>query len=524
MEIAPQFPLDNSSSAERKVFKAIKYYRTTDCDPKAFHSLLLKDHGLKRIGEADFVIVSTHGLFVLEVKGGRINVENRTWTTKNRDDVIETIQDPFKQAETAVHAINNSIKKFAKTDESRIPLGYGVVFPNTDWKVKGIEWDSEMICDKRDMADFQHWLDEFFDYWNNKRPNNKNLLSQSDIDNIAQYISPRFELVEPLFDRINFINKQVVRFTEDQYHFVTIAMANPRVICQGGAGTGKTFVAAELAKRLNELGKTTLLVCKSTWLKHYLSTRINNPNLTLINSDALSQLKRTTGISEYDVLIVDEGQDLLNQRDLQRLSDVVKGGFADGQWYFFHDNNNQANLLQQTEPDAIQILLDHTPTQLPLSTNCRNTQKILEHIQTQLGCDIGTSSIVEGPEVVHIYEQETQAIKRLQLIIEELHESSIDLGTVTILSPVQLRHSIVSKLPPDYLKAITVLDDYRVRSMPFEGISFAQVKDFKGLENDVIILVDLPPPEDIQESESKANHYVGMSRARALLYCFWAYL
>jgi hypothetical protein len=43
-------------------------------------------------------------------------------------------------------------------------------------------------------------------------------------------------------------------------------------------------------------------------------------------------------------------------------------------------------------------------------------------------------------------------------------------------------------LSPETQSMISELDDYKVRKIPFDGITFSQIKDFKGLENDVIIL------------------------------------
>lgn len=46
-------------------------------------------------------------------------------------------------------------------------------------------------------------------------------------------------------------------------------------------------------------------------------------------------------------------------------------------------------------------------------------------------------------------------------------------------------------------------------------IGFAQIGDYKGLESEVVVLVDMPRPG---HSETlRPFHYVGMSRARALL-------
>lgn len=59
------------------------------------------------------------------------------------------------------------------------------------------------------------------------------------------------------------------------------------------------------------------------------------------------------------------------------------------------------------------------------------------------------------------------------------------------------------------------LDEYSVKNFPGQQISFAKIGDFKGLENEAIILVDLPPPN--REDGNIAAHYVAMSRARSVL-------
>ncbi|RDH90527.1 MAG: hypothetical protein DIZ77_04520 [endosymbiont of Seepiophila jonesi] len=64
-------------------------------------------------------------------------------------------------------------------------------------------------------------------------------------------------------------------------------------------------------------------------------------------------------------------------------------------------------------------------------------------------------------------------------------------------------------------KGIMILDEYSVKSFPAKQISHAKIRDFKGLENEAIILVDLPPPS--RKDGDIAAHYVAMSRARAVL-------
>ncbi|HEC04793.1 MAG TPA: nuclease, partial [Thiothrix sp.] len=63
---------------------------------------------------------------------------------------------------------------------------------------------------------------------------------------------------------------------------------------------------------------------------------------------------------------------------------------------------------------------------------------------------------------------------------------------------------------------------YSIRNFPISNISFSEIKNFKGLENEVILLIDFPKQENATPMESKVLHYVAMTRARSLLCVFWS--
>jgi hypothetical protein len=75
--------------------------------------------------------------------------------------------------------------------------------------------------------------------------------------------------------------------------------------------------------------------------------------------------------------------------------------------------------------------------------------------------------------------------------------------------------SSVSLLPASIRENITLLDEYSLRSFPTGQTGFAEIPNFKGLENEVIIIVDLPRPQ--KGKKPLALHYVTMSRARVVL-------
>lgn len=70
MEIIPSKPYPTNSRAELRVFDKLRDAFVNDFSYAALHSLNLTKHKTKRFGEADYVLVTKFGIFVLEVKGG----------------------------------------------------------------------------------------------------------------------------------------------------------------------------------------------------------------------------------------------------------------------------------------------------------------------------------------------------------------------------------------------------------------------------------------------------------------------
>ncbi|MSN97027.1 hypothetical protein F1B92_07625 [Campylobacter sp. FMV-PI01] len=73
---------------------------------------------------------------------------------------------------------------------------------------------------------------------------------------------------------------------------------------------------------------------------------------------------------------------------------------------------------------------------------------------------------------------------------------------------------MVKDLSQKYKNLITVLDDFGCKQD--RKIGFSTIKDFKGLENDIIICIDL-------SSDDILNSYVGFSRVRSCLHIMKKY-
>ena len=488
----------------------------------AFHSLNLTKHPRKRWSEIDFVIVCPYGIYTLEVKGGsiRCNKNSEWFSFKKGGNPHRRIENPFEQSQDAMQALNNDLfDNGILSKKDRISIGFGVVFPHINFTIKGEEWDKETFCDHKEFRNFNSFLEKLFVYFFKKRDHNKKLSIQ-EINNIATYIRPQFELLENTSSKISRISNELVSCTKDQYRFIDVMTSNERILCSGGAGTGKTFLAAELARRLSDNNKNIALICKSIWLKNYLDEAISAPNVFVSTIDAANVNRKRNGIDKYDSLIVDEGQDLFNLNDFETLDSLVDGGLQQGQCCIFHDVNHQSGLFLSFDNDILERFKDYHYINVPLITNCRNSKPILKKVQSSLLVDMGTESIGGGGPKVREKRADSQTlVEELEQELKELLSQDISSNEIHILSPLSFNDSAASKLTGRY--SITELDDYSVKSLPVAELSFSEIKDFKGLESDVIVLIELPHPKDLRTEDEKVLHYVAMSRARALLSIIW---
>lgn len=513
MRMIPAQPHNSNSKAEKKVFDLLRS-AFTDRQQHwfAMHSLNLPRHEYKRFGEMDFVLCGPEGLFVLEVKGGRVACFNGIWETKNRYGETNFLKEsPFKQAETAMRGLVSSLP----ADFQHIVYGYGVVTPDVDWLTHGSEWEAATHADAKACRNFEKWLSRLFAHWQQKN-HNKPLLSSEKLKTLQQILRPDFEAVRPLHADVHMIEERIARLTQDQLHLIDIVEANERVICRGGAGTGKTMLAVELAKRWSSQNKKVALVCFSLWLKTYLNG-LAPSGVVVSTLDALHVTARRAGIDYFDALIVDEGQDVLNFGALEKMESVLQGGLEKGFWCFFHDANNQSGLCGEYDAEAYGFLQSFNPTRVPLTTNCRNTAQILREIQVSLGADLGHASVGEGPAVRMLGATNNESATEIlaQELTKLLNVDGFEPFQIVILSPKPYAQSCVVNLSTRFAPKIVQMDSYSPSKTVRAQVGFAEIANFKGLESEVVILVDLPAPD--QDSWARSHHYIGMSRARALL-------
>ena len=162
-EISP----DIKSNAEKRIFT---WFRD---DPKTkdwivLHSLGIVNHGKCIFGEADFVVlVPRMGMYILEVKGGRVSRNDGEWSFTNRfDETNSKSRGPFDQAREAGFSIAKTIAEKCDSAHSRLKQlfwGYGVMFPDIEYETVSCDEAAWQVFDSKSDASMYNYIFRLFD-------------------------------------------------------------------------------------------------------------------------------------------------------------------------------------------------------------------------------------------------------------------------------------------------------------------------------------------------------------------------
>ena len=506
---------DTESNAEKALFRQLHHLD----DPRwsvALHSLNLSEHLYQRMGEIDFLIVGPHGVFVLEVKGGRVTTERGVWRTRNRYGREQRLRkSPFKQAEQAMHSLRGRLERLLPPELlRRAVFGYAVVLPDMIFDLDSVEWSEELMIDRRQLGrpdGLERSLNRLAAYWRSKPGGRKGTLDDDDIQALVTSIRPDYDAVPTLARSATATEIELAALTERQYRALDTFPRNPRIIYEGGAGTGKTLLAVEMARRGSATGSSVLFTCRSPVIAGYVGAQPGLESVDVVPFDRI----RTVSDRKFDLLVVDEAQDLINQAGLDAFEDLLTGGLNDGRWLVFLDSNNQRGLVGSFDPEAMEYLRLTRPAELSLTDNCRNTATVVQRVTRLTGADVGVSTAGVGPEVRFIREAgAAPTAAAVATALDDLAADGVPADQIMLLSGEDLRQSSFNSLPSRWRQRIDTVDLNSWHSRPRSRLGFARVGDFKGLESPFVILADVAPRDEDRSGSEKAALYVGMTRAR----------
>ena len=281
----PESPVETESNAERKLFERLR--DETPDEIVAFHSVawqLPGKNGRPEQGEADFVLAHPdYGVLTLEVKGGTIRYDAQAgkWFTTGKKGESR-IKDPGRQARSSSHALGRALARSARGGDEAISFGHAVAFPDCRVPRKALRPDlpRELVLDHADIARLPEKVDGLFRHWFD--PDKKAPLGASGIERLERLLANSFELRAPLAFELAEEERRLYRLTEQQYQVLDMLSRQTRVAIAGCAGSGKTFLAAEKARRLAAQGFRVLVVVFNVLLAEHLRRGLaDEPNITV---------------------------------------------------------------------------------------------------------------------------------------------------------------------------------------------------------------------------------------------------
>ena len=560
MMIPPQIESKGISAAERRVFGLLRN------DPATQSWIVLHSLGLSRrlhgpYGEIDFVvIIPTKGIICLEVKGGRVSCQDGIWRTMNRyGNVAELKKSPFMQARDGMFALRNSIiRNFgAGSAESRYPIGCAVVFTDVTCPPLTPEFERSDVIDFDDLRSpisksllrlARRRLRELRRYLPGRRG------TASVAKAIKVFLRPNFEMVVARNVTIDRTETRLLSLTEEQYARLDELEANPRCLFEGAAGTGKTLLALEYARRAARSGSKVLLVCFNRLLGDWLGKQIEDLDVTagtwhaiarrlILKSSVVGEFIRKErdalqnrdlrrlfndlyplygGIameeidSPFDEVVIDEAQDLVNSYTLDFLNLAMSGGFAGGRWAIFGDFTRQALYGENVDPIPVLSRYSEHFVRAKLTLNCRNSRRIAEETTILSGFDKSPFRLGEesGLPVEHRYwKTRSDLLVSLREVLERLDKENIPIVNVILLSQRRLENSGLAGIEKISRFPLVDCSQGVVVASPSD-LKYSTIHSFKGLESQVVIVVDI---DTVDGEKSQSLLYVAMSRARSLL-------
>ena len=485
--IPPTIRSSVRSRAERQVFHILREAPGSE-EWVCLHSLGLAKHEAKRRGEIDFLLITDKAVLVFEVKGGGVARHDGSWTTTDRfGEVHRLAESPFDQASGAMFSLDADLREeFPDTRLSRLLLGYGVIFPDVEFEATGCEGDRALVYDARDRRrPVTDYIARLTTFTRSAQSAPRYAPRRPDRDALVDYLRGDFDLLPALSRRTEDAVSRLLELTREQYLVLDVLRDRPRVVVEGGAGTGKTLLAAEVARQEATVGRRVLLLCFNRLLACHLRETLRREEFPgHLEVDSLHRLMdrliRRTPLTEefesrkasldgdelfwslypeyalvatdekgflpYDSLVVDEAQDMMSGATLDFLDACLAGGLEAGRWRAFFDSNNQAALFGRFEAESYMRLLAFGQSHL-LTTNCRNTVQVTRETEIVTGPSLCSVGRVDGEPVEYRWFRNPEDQRQqLQALFRDLLRKGVRPSDITLLTAKKLVNSCGSGL------------------------------------------------------------------------------
>lgn len=519
-------------SAEHKVLTALE---KLPAPWQVFNTVewrLPGDHG-EVTGEADIVVFHPqHGLLVIEIKAGQVEVREGVWYYASGRPMK---QSPFSQARRNRYALAEKLeRRLGKTALDSLTFTQAVWFPDVRWtnSITILEVPtSDFILDRAALVDPEPHLLRLF----RAASPTPQTWTRAQQQAIRDLLAPDCRLLTPLATRLDDAVIAMHSATNEQMAVMRMLRTQKRLLIEGGAGTGKTLLAISLAREHAALGRRVLFTCYNKALAQQIAAAVADIPAIRVQHfhDMVARCVREAGLEyrvpkdpadrvgffrddcpellmlaserlaeRYDTLIVDEGADFMATWWLA-LEALGGSGFH---WYCFYDRH-QTIFTHQQDWSA-----PFPGEPIPLETNLRNTRPVGELAALLGHCPVPAFRVEDGlaPVITEYADFERMAVGLRELLHHLIHRELVVPERIAVLAPH--KPSNPQSTWAEGLREIATHDD--LATVIPGKVRVGTIHGFKGLEADVVILAGL-----IQHTmEQRELLYVGASRAKAALY------
>jgi hypothetical protein len=525
---------DPLRSAEVQVYDRLKGDPLLDgalvmysCDWIGAHDGLLRD------GEADFVVAHpVLGFLVLEVKGGRVSrrAADGKWLTRNRADKEEPIQDPIRQAMKSKKVILEALKEKWHGKAPFIRARHGVVLPHS-WRPKagtplGASLPPELLACREDMATLPAKIVQMMAYAPPGVREPVGMFGPAGMALIEDFYGRDLEFAPRLKAVIEESESAIERLTATQSRYLDFLEDTRTALIEGGAGTGKTTLAVEKARRAAANGRRCLLLCFNRPLMVAVEAelaatsasvatfhefcgrmcRLADIDMQTVRASCdehmfwtvrLPELVAEIGLLDpperYDVLIIDEGQDFKAE-----WVEALRLFLADGASLIMFRDDFQ-NIYGGAD---MARMLGVSP--LRLSENVRNTQEIFGIANAFREGPAQRCLGPAGEPVRWVAAEPRSLVREIERQLNRLIvEDGVPPGDVAVLTGCAIE---AGPFAEGHIGRHAAAPADAPRN---EAVILDSVRRFKGLDRPVVILCAMENDCDLA--------YVGLSRARSLL-------
>lgn len=544
------------SPAEREIFRWLSELEWENC--VVLHSLGMAEHVDKIFGEIDFVIIADEGVLCIEVKGGVVRREDGLWKFINRYGKVSTKHEgPYEQAQGNEQSLRQYLSQRVKDPKDPIRrCAYATCVMTPDCVIDAddcIDIIPDITFDKRNTKDdLAKVFERSFKYWKEKTKEKHHFtgrhLQEEDKNRLINILRGDFAFVPAMSLTLERTDEMLQAVTDEQYIIMRGFQAK-RMMVTGPAGTGKTWLAMDQCRKLKSGGFRVLYLCYNKLIANYVRQQfvIEKQDIDVYTLHGFMLEK--TGLIEreddtdffnktlpdrfiedvdnvlseedkYDVLVIDEGQDLMNTYAIICLDSMLKGGLSKGRWALYFDKNQNIFGNYEELQSIYDTLEEYGASCYELSVNCRNTKQIATG--NWYSTNISQAAIMKADgEVVgyHMFDSKKTERKELFKLLRRLLAEGVSKRNIVILSPYRMDNEnscLYNALIPPEIGEIRP-DEFKLLDSD-KFIRFYTAQAFKGLEARVVIYLDVV---GFKSNSDRMRNYVAMSRARTLLEIFY---